>query len=551
MNTTVSGTLIDPVNKVTCGARITVNLDGTIGRVEKCENPPPFYILPGFVDAHVHIESSMLTPAAFARAAVKHGTLAAVADPHEIANVLGRQGVEMMLESALQTPFVFGFGAPSCVPATSFETAGADLGVQDIKALMRLPQITHLGEMMNFPGVLNEAFDVMAKIGVARECGKPIDGHAPGLTGARLDKYISAGISTDHECLCLDEAIEKAGKGMCILIRCGSAAPAFEPFLPLVARDPGCCMFCSDDKHPDDLLNGHINTLAAAAYRNGTSIHSILMATSVNPVNHYNLPLGLLQVGHSADFQLVKDLSTFIPSEVYLKGECVFRNGETYMPEGRHDVLNKFEALPLAKGSIKACGKAGDEIHVIQAVDGALVTKHLVEKAVVKAGEIISDPKSDVIKIVVCNRYVPSAPAVGFIKGFGIRHGAMASSVAHDSHNIVAVGSSDEAILGAINEVVSHSGGLAVVGDDLKILASLPLPMAGLMSIEPIETVAALYSECDRAAKAIGSALQAPFMTLSFMALPVIPELKLTDRGLFDVNAFKHTALVRLAHCKA
>ena len=545
MKNSVSGTLFDPIRKISYGATIHISEDGKIAAIDPNNDPDPVYILPGFVDAHVHIESSMLTPAAFARAAVCHGTLAAVTDPHEIANVLGKEGVELMIRLSSQTPFVFGFGVPSCVPATPFETSGAELNLSDISDLLKRSDVTHLAEMMNFPAVLQSYPSVMNKIAAARKLGKPIDGHAPGLTKANLEKYIAAGISTDHESLTYEEAAEKISKGMNIMIRYGSAAAKFEHLIPLIAQHPEKCMFCSDDKHPDDLLNDHINTIAAKAYRRGISIHSIIQAACVNPVKHYNLPVGLLQLGDPADFMLIENFNTFRPKEVWLKGECVFKNNESFLPAGKPELLNHFEAQTIEPDDLKVHAPNECRIKVMGVNDGTLITNALEEDARIEEGVITSDPENDIIKLVVYTRYVPSSkPAVAFIKGFGLKRGAIASSVAHDSHNIIAAGSSDIAIATAINEVILHKGGLAVSSDNAKVIASLPLPLAGLISPEPAEVVARIYSDCDRLAKILGSPLKAPFMTLSFLALPVIPELKLTDKGLFDVTTFSHTNLV-------
>lgn len=543
MQTTISGTLVDPIRKQTFGARLTFSENGTIDAIVPDENPAPGHILPGFVDAHVHIESSMLTPAAFARAAVVHGTLAAVADPHEIANVLGTDGVELMLRLAQQTPFVFGFGVPSCVPATPFETAGAELGPDAVERLLALPGVTHLAEMMNVPGVLNNDPSVHAKLAAARRLGKPIDGHAPGLTGDAVHTLAAAGITTDHESLSVEEAREKIKAGIKLQLRYGSAARHFQAFLPLVSHYPDMCMFCSDDKHPDDLLKDHINRIAAVAYQNGVALEAILQAACVNPVQHYRLPLGLLQVGDSADFQIVDDLATFTPREVWLRGQCVARGGVSLLPAGTPELQNAFAAQPLTHDMLRIPAHVNSRVRVIGVHDGQLVTDHLTETASVVNGLAVADPERGITKLVVYNRYTPAPPAVAFVKGFGLKRGAIASSVAHDSHHIIAAGATDEALAAAINEIVARKGGLAVADDNRKILTALPLPLAGLISPEPAETVARVYADCDRLAKILGSHLSAPFMTLSFLALSVIPSLKLTDKGLFDGVTFRHVPL--------
>jgi len=453
--------------------------------------------------------------------------------------VLGERGVALMLELARQTPFVFGFGVPSCVPATPFETAGAELGPEAVARLLDLPGITHLAEMMNVPGVLGNDPDVRAKLDAARQRGLPIDGHAPGLCGDAICVYAAAGITTDHESLTFEEAREKLKAGIKLQVRYGSAARRFEPFLPLLPRFPELCMLCSDDKHPDDLLRDHINFIAATAFRQGLALQTILQAACVNPVRHYRLPLGLLQPGDSADFQIVDDLRTFRPREVWLRGRCVARDGVSLLPAGEPRVENNFAARPVTAEALRVPAQPGRRARVIGVRDGELITAHLFETPSVSQGAVVADPERDLAKLVVCNRYAPAAPAVGFVKGFGLRRGALATSVAHDSHHIIAVGASDDALAAAINEVVHHRGGLSVADSNRKILTSLPLPLAGLISTEPAEQVAKAYSDCDRLAKILGSPLSAPFMTLSFLALSVIPSLKLTDKGLFDGEAFR------------
>ncbi len=543
MSTVISGTLFDPVKKTLGGASLSISETGVIESVTPCDNPDNGFILPGFVDAHVHIESSMLTPAAFARAAVVHGTLAAVADPHEIANVLGKAGVELMLRLATQTPFVFGFGVPSCVPATPFETAGAELGPDEVAELLTLPGITHLAEMMNVPGVLNNDPVVHAKIASACKLGLPVDGHAPGLTGDDLRTYAAAGITTDHESLCPEEAREKIAAGLKILIRYGSAARQFEKFLPLLAEHPEMCMFCSDDKHPDDLLKDHINHIAAAARRQGIPLPSIIQAACVNPVKHYRLPLGLLQPGDTADFQIVEDLESFRPREVWLRGCLIARDGISMLAQGVPKLQNNFAALPIANDALRIPAEGRNSVRVIGVHDGILLTDHLTLQPALSKGEVISDTSRDIIKLVIYNRYKPAPPAVALVQGFGLKRGAIASSVAHDSHHIIAAGVTDKALASAINAVVNSKGGLVVADEDGQVLARLPLPLAGLISPEPAETVARGYAECDCRAKELGTKLAAPFMTLSFMALPVIPSLKLTDKGLFDGVIFRHVPL--------
>ncbi len=505
------------------------------------------YALPGFVDAHVHVESSLLVPSEFARLALPHGTVATVSDPHEIGNVLGVAGVQYMLDNAAQVPFKFCFGAPSCVPATPFETAGAEITAADIETLFQNPKIGYLAEMMNWPGVLSRDPVVMEKIELARRYGRPVDGHAPGLRGEDAERYASAGISTDHECFTADEARDKLAADMKILIREGSAARNFDALIELLPRYYDCLMFCSDDKHPDTLLLGHLNQLVARAVALGYSVFEVLQVACVNPVAHYRLPVGQLRLGDAADFIVVENLTDFAVRQTYLDGALVAENGQCLLPAALVAVLNNFHAEPIAPGSLVAPAPASAgamhpsfPLPVIECFDGQLITARRSLFLSVVNNCFVADPAQDILKLVVLNRYAPAAsPAVAFIKGFGLQAGALASSVGHDSHNITAVGVDDASLARAINLVVAAKGGLAAVGPDGAALV-LPLPVAGLMSDQPGPEVAAAYSELDAFAKAqLGSGLQAPFMTLSFMALLVIPRLKLSDKGLFDSEKFE------------
>jgi adenine deaminase len=497
------------------------------------------YILPGFVDAHIHIESSMLIPAEFARLAVVHGTVATVSDPHEIANVCGIAGVEFMIENGKTVPFKFNFGAPSCVPATSFETAGASLNSKEVADLLKRDEILYLSEMMNFPGVLNGDAEVLAKIRAAHDLNKPVDGHAPGLRGAEARKYIDAGISTDHECFTQEEALDKLQHGMKILIREGSAAKNFEALIDLLHDYPNAIMFCSDDKHPDSLVLGHINQLCARAVAKGIDVFNVLQAACINPVQHYKLPVGLLQEGDPADFILVNDLQSFDVLQTFINGVLVAENGSTGILHFRKeaDWINHFFGTEKKPEDFEIADTGQKEIAVIEALDGQLITNKLYCKPKVEEGKLVSDPDNDILKIVVVNRYHEAPIAKAFIKHFGFKKGAIASTVAHDSHNIVAVGVDDASICKAVNALIRCRGGVSYTDGTEEIV--LPLPVAGLMSGEDGYVVAEKYAAIDKAAKELGSALGAPFMTLSFMALLVIPHLKLSDKGLFDGDAFR------------
>ncbi|MCX6152828.1 MAG: adenine deaminase [Candidatus Kapabacteria bacterium] len=571
------------------------------------------FILPGLIDAHIHIESSMLVPSEFARLAVRHGTVATVSDPHEIANVLGREGIDFMLQNAESVPMKFYFGAPSCVPATNFESSGAEITVNDISELLDDVRIKYLSEMMNFPGVIHNFPDVVEKLNAAKLKNKPIDGHAPGLTGDDLKKYIEAGISTDHECFTIEEAEAKIALGMKILIREGSAAKNFDALKSLIKSNNEMVMLCSDDCHPDDLATGHINLLVKRALDDGFDIFDILRTCTLNPKNHYGLETGLLQIGDSADFIVVDNFQEFNILQTYIDGNLVAENGkETFrrVPispvnrfhakkievedlfvapplnpplkngeneenplnptlekgENEENHLSPFEKggnleefenpltsfkieghleAPFFKGGLGVSGSI-PQIRVIEALEGELITNELICDAKIENNCIVSDLGRDILKLVVLNRYQAvknnsAKPAIAFIKNFGFTHGAIASSVAHDSHNIIAVGADDDSIVRAINLIIENQGGMCAVGDDIETV--LPLPVAGIMSCDDAEHVSALYSALNQKAKALGSALNAPFMTLSFMALLVIPKLKLSDKGLFDGGSFRFVDL--------
>jgi len=535
----VKGNIVDILNKRIFKGEVCVE-NGQISAIREVNHEVENYILPGFVDAHIHIESSMVVPSEFAKIAVLHGTVATVSDPHEIANVLGVQGVDFMIENGKKVPLKFNFGAPSCVPATSFESAGAVINADDIKLMMENPDINYLAEMMNYPGVLSDDEEVLQKIEHAKNNNKPIDGHAPGLRGNDVTKYIAAGISTDHECFRYDEALEKLQKGMKILIREGSAAKNFEALIDLLPEHYNNMMFCSDDKHPDDLLLGHINQLCERAVAKGMDIFKVLQAACVNPVKHYNLEVGLLQVGDPADFILVDNLKEFNVLETYINGELVAKNGKSFVKSVPFEVLNNFNT-DIKKVADFRLASSSKKIRVIEALDGELVTNQIAADSLIVDGNLVSNTATDVLKMTVVNRYKNETPSIAFIKNFGIKEGAIASSVGHDSHNIIAIGVSDEAICKAVNLIIENKGGVcAVTKTTEKVVA---LPVAGIMSDQPAEIIGNAYAALDAMAKEMGSTLRAPYMSLSFMALLVIPSLKLSDKGLFDGNTFKFTSL--------
>jgi len=542
----IRGNLVDVHQKKTYPAEIKVE-NGKIASITSNHKlQTSNYVLPGFIDAHVHIESSMLVPSEFAKLAVVHGTVATVSDPHEIANVCGMEGVEFMIENGKTVPFKFNFGAPSCVPATIFETAGAALDSTDVENLLKRDEIKYLSEMMNFPGVLNEDEGVMKKIAAAHRLLKPVDGHAPGLRGDLAKQYIAAGITTDHECFTKEEALDKLQNGMKILIREGSAAKNFEALVDLLNDYPNQMMFCSDDKHPDSLVLGHIDQLCERAVAKGINVYKVLQAACINPVLHYKLDVGLLKEGDPADFIVVKDLEKFKVVKTYINGELVAEEGKSKIESRKSNVINNFSCSKKEVNDFHyQLNKYGDEenmeqVNVIEALDGQLITNKLLKSITeisVRDSLLESNPVNDILKIVVVNRYNDTPIAKAFIKNFGLKKGAIASSVAHDSHNIVAVGVDDENICKAVNMVIEKKGGVSAVDNEKEMI--LALPVAGLMSNEEGYKVAASYTAIDKMVKEkLGSTLSAPFMTLSFMALLVIPHLKLSDKGLFDGDSF-------------
>jgi adenine deaminase len=538
----ISGQYIDLFSRKIFPARINI-VQGVIASIEPLEYAPDQYILPGFVDAHVHIESSMLVPSEFARLALIHGTVATISDPHEIANVCGKEGVEYMIDNSKQTALKIFFGAPSCVPATNFETAGAVLNAHDIDELLASKDIWYLAEMMNYPGVLTKDPEVMAKMAHAQKHGKPIDGHAPGVRGEAIQRYATAGITTDHESVSYEEALEKLQHGIKCLIREGSAAKNFDALIEIIRTHPDKIMFCSDDKHPDELVLHHINLHVQRALSKGYDLFDVLRAASVNPVLHYKIPVGLLRVGDPADFIVVNDLEEFQVLKNYINGRLVAAEGKCLLPSVNIPLLNHFHAALVTPDMFRVeAPKYHTRLQVMEAIDGQIVTGAGIYEILIQDGVVISDVANDVLKIAVINRYTSTpSPAVAFIRGFGLQKGAIASTVAHDCHNIIVVGVDDASMAAAVNHIIDAKGGISVAISPQEVHC-LPLPVAGLMTHEDGHQTARQYSLLDKQAKKVlGSHLSAPFMTLSFMALLVIPSLKLSDKGLFDGRKFTFT----------
>lgn len=539
---TIEGNIVDVINNTITQGVVIVH-QGRIQEIISTNKSYGSYILPGLIDAHVHIESSMLTPQQFGKLIVSRGTVGTVSDPHEIANVLGIYGINYMIDNAKLSPLKFNFGVPSCVPATSFETAGSVIGVEDIEDFLNRNEICCLSEMMNYPGVIHRNEDVMAKLNCALKVCKPIDGHAPNIKGEDLASYINAGISTDHECSSLEEAVEKIKLGMKIQIREGSAAKNFESLHPLINLYPESVMLCTDDSHPEDIINeGHIDKIIKKGIKKGLNIFNLLKAATINPVMHYNLNIGLLRVKDPADFIVVDNLNDFNVLQTYINGVKLFDRGKLHFKlRGFPIEINNFKRKNVAISDIKVKA-VSDKIQVIEVEDGELITRSVIKKAKVESGFIVPDIKNDIIKLVVINRYDDiSAPAIGFIKNTGIKKGAFGSSIAHDSHNLIIAGTSDVDIMNCINTLIENNGGLVVCsGSETTIL---PLEVAGLMTNKDGVQVAEQYNVVKQKVHGLGSKLKAPFMTLSFMSLLVIPELKLGDKGLFDVNKFEFTSL--------
>jgi adenine deaminase len=535
----VYSNLIDIHRKGISPARITIER-GKIKKIRKTRKSVKSFIMPGLIDSHIHIESSMTTPGSFAMTAVSRGTTGVVSDPHEIANVLGIEGVKFMLEDSKKVPLKFWFGAPSCVPATNFESSGDTINSEGIKELLINPEIKYLAEMMNFPGVIYGDTEVYKKIKIAKECNKPIDGHAPGLKGENLKKYVSAGITTDHECSTLEEAKEKISLGMKILIREGSAAKNLNALKDLIRTDPDKVMLCSDDLHPEMLIKRHLDKIISSLINEGFNVFDVIRSCTINPTEHYNLNAGLLRPGDAADFIIVNDYKTMEVLETWIDGEMVYNRGRVLFNYPGSESINKFNCSELNASNITIKDQ-GKKIRVIEALDGELITKETIWKPASDSRFVDADIESDILKIVVKDRYNDSPPAIGFIKGFGLKQGAFGSSVAHDSHNIICIGTNDDDIATAINEIVRMKGGLSVVSRGK--VNSLQLSIAGIISDQPVNDVANKYEALSELVKSFGCTMSAPFMTLSFMALLVIPDLKISDKGLFDGRSFKPVPL--------
>ncbi|KAJ3431628.1 adenine deaminase [Anaeramoeba flamelloides] len=555
MTTKIQGIIFDPIASTKFPGEITI--DESVGKIVSIvknedlatENLP--LILPGLIDSHVHIESSMLIPSEFARIAVTHGTVATVSDPHEIANVNGIDGVRFMINNGKKVPFKFYFGVPSCVPATSFETSGSKIGLEEVETLFKEDKLLYLSEMMNFPGVIFDDENVHSLMNIAKKYNKPIDGHCPGLSDyKKLKKYVDSGITTDHECFTIEEAKQKIELGMKVLIREGSAAKNYETLEGLISTNPNDVMLCSDDLHPDSLVTGHINLLIKRSLKKGHGIFDILKCSCVNPVKHYKLDVGLLQKGDSADFILVNNLQDFKILETWIGGKKLFDGEKSFIESVTEKPINKFFAVPRTIEEFEiTIPENCKSVKVIEVIDGELITRALkipIEKIKKKDNKILPDPENDILKFAVVNRYTENIEKqklqVALIKNFGLGKGvAIASSVNHDSHNLSVIGSDDKAMCLAINKVIEHKGGIAIVKDEQII--DLPLNVAGLMSQNDGYLVAKKYHQIENLAKEYGSKLSAPYMTLSFMCLLVIPDIKLSDLGLFDGTSFQFISL--------
>lgn len=539
--------------------------NGIIKCVKKIKGDFQGIMVPGLIDAHIHIESSMLTPSFFAQAAVPHGTTAIVADPHEIANVMGLDGINLMLKDAKNIPLRIFFTAPSCVPATSFETSGAIIGPDEIDILMKKEEVVALGELMNFPGVINEDDLVIEKIQIAHHHKKPVDGHAPLLSGAELCKYVSKGISTDHECISMAEAREKKELGMKIMIREGSSAKNLEDLISL-----GGEFLVSDDIHPGDLSQGHMDHIIKKAIICGLDPIEAVKMVTINPSNHYSLNMGAISPGREANLIMVDDLENFNVKKVYIGGELVAKN-KTALFNPTHISSGNTIFLEKTKPSDFTIPLSGNEVMVrtIDVLDEQLITSESEAIMQITNKEIVADVEQDILKIAVIERYGKSISkistknkqfsqlsknevilgnnnkkmALAFVRGFGIKEGAFASSVAHDSHNVIVVGTDSNYMARAVNILIENNGGLVAVSKNSQ--KSLKLPIAGLMASESAEIISSKLEDLHSMAGEMGCSLKSPFMTMSFLALLVIPNLKISDKGLFDVSKFEFVNVIK------
>lgn len=528
----VRGQIIDVLKRRIFKGGILVK-EGRIADIWEEDGVPNVYIMPGFIDSHIHIESSHLVPSEFAKVAISSGCVACLCDPHEIANVMGIDGVEFMIENGKKVDFKFYFGAPSCVPSSELEKSGARIGIEDVENLLRREEVKFLSEVMDVEGVLKKREEILRKIAIAKFFGKPIDGHAPLLSGKKLEDYIASGISTDHEIEGIDEAREKIEKGMKIIIRYGSLSKNLDTLLPLISEHPKKCMLGSDDKVPNELLDDYLNVAVRKAKRKGASIFDLLYVTSVIPVFHYKIDVGLLRVGDPADFIVVDDLENLTVLSTYICGKEVYSCGKVALCECEIPKINNFKAKKLKLDEIEV-RKRGESVRVIGVKEGSLVTKSLVEYPKTEGHFVVADTQRDILKVVLVDRYKEEkSVVVGFVKGFGLKKGAIASSVSHDSHNLIGVGCDDNSLVEALNAIIEHDGGLSFYSQDKKLV--LPLSVAGLMSDKGYNVVASTYEKLNKYVRDCGCTISHPYMALSFLSLGVIPELKITSFGLFDV----------------
>ncbi len=532
----VEGNIVDIYNREIFQGSVVVE-GGRIVAINRHSTNAKGFIMPGFIDAHLHIESSMLTPQMLSDIAISCGTVALVADPHEIANVLGVEGVEYMLRSAEKVQLKCFFTIPSSVPATTFDVAGGVISPSDVETFAKSGRFVGLSEMMNVPGVLYSDKEVMAKIEIAKRYGLPIDGHAPGLSGEDLKKYIESGITSDHECSSIYEAREKISHGMKVYIREGSAAKNYEALKPLIESSTDMVMFCTDDSHPDDLINlGHIDKIVRRAIADGFSLYDVLRIASINPIDHYKLDVGGLRVGDSADFIVVSDLTNFTLQQSFIAGEKCFdkESAATYQTTASCEAINNFNHDIISKSELSK--RVDGKITIIGVINNELITqeREYIPKCPIENLE--SDTTQDVLKIVYINRYTNGKPQVAYCTGFGFKRGAIASSIGHDSHNIVAVGVTDAELTLAINSLIKSQGGISVSeGDSCHII---PLQIGGIMSQLSCWEVATELESLHAKLIKMGSTLDAPFMSLSFLSLVVIPEVKIGEKGIFSYSKF-------------